>query len=55
MDQDKKEKVKQDKKKVKKVKKQPQKTKEYQSRLAKLDSLYKEGVITKQEYNKAKL
>ena len=55
MDQDKKEKVKQDKKeKVKKAKKQPQKTKEYQSRLAKLDSLYKEGVITKQEYNKAK-
>jgi len=47
MDQDKKE-------KVKKVKKQPQKTKEYKSRLAKLDSLYKEGVITKQEYNKAK-
>ena len=40
--------------KVKKVKKQPQKTKEYKSRLAKLDSLYKEGVITKQEYNKAK-
>ena len=47
MDQDKKE-------KVKKVKQQPQKTKEYKSRLAKLDSLYKEGVITKQEYNKAK-
>ena len=47
MDQDKEE-------KVKKVKKQPQKTKEYKSRLAKLDSLYKEGVITKQEYNKAK-